>query len=56
LFRNLSQSLDRFARIVREYDVGPGAFDARQRFEHYALFINPTLCAAALINAYSPET
>src|SRR6185369_11456771 len=35
------QRTDRLARVVRQNDVGAGAFDARERFHHHALFVDP---------------
>src|SRR2546430_1293113 len=39
----LSERTHSFACIIGDYDVGAGAFDACQSFQHYALLIDPAL-------------
>ena len=41
IHRLFVDGLNRFARVVSQNDIGAGAFDARERFEHYALFVDP---------------
>src|SRR5215470_5252443 len=42
------QYVNSFAGVVGQDDVGAGAFDAREGFHHYALFVDPAFLCGGL--------